>query len=165
MREEMAKSKRAQNSERNSVKKRPPPEAIAKFCFKPGQSGNPGGRPRKKPLTDMLIQFLEQVDPKDKKGRQFAQILIREWYQRAVTTSDHLLIEMLNRIEGRLAPESIEERQADVQPITVIHGPSPAAWHAVDPLSHGRQRQTTARSQRQEFARHRSAPCGVPLIR
>jgi hypothetical protein len=29
-----------------------------------------------------------------------------------VTTSDHLLIEMPNRIEGWLAPESVEERQA-----------------------------------------------------
>jgi hypothetical protein len=116
----MAQSKRAQNSDLNSAKKRPPPESIAKFCFKPGVSGNPGGRPRRRPLTDMMIEFLTQIDPKDKHKRQFAQKIIRAWYDRAVSTSDVLLIEMLDRVEGRVAPQSAEERQADVQPVIVI---------------------------------------------
>jgi hypothetical protein len=81
--------------------------------FKPGHSGNPGGRPRRKPLTDMLIMFLEQIDPKDKQKRQFAQKLIREWYDRAMKKSDLLLIEILNRIEGKLAPETDQERKSE----------------------------------------------------
>ena len=32
--------------------------------FKPGQSGNPGGRPKKKPITDLYEQILR--DPKNR---------------------------------------------------------------------------------------------------
>jgi hypothetical protein len=34
----------AENSGNNSAIKRKTPEAIAPYCFKPGQSGNPGVR-------------------------------------------------------------------------------------------------------------------------
>jgi hypothetical protein len=85
---------------------------MAPYQFKPGQSGNPGGRPRRKPLTNMLIRFLEQIDPKDKQKRQFAQKLIREWYDRAMKKSDLLLIEILNRIEGKLASETDQESKS-----------------------------------------------------
>jgi hypothetical protein len=36
----------AQNSARNSMSRRGNPDKIKPFQFKPGQSGNPGGRPR-----------------------------------------------------------------------------------------------------------------------
>jgi hypothetical protein len=34
--------------------------------------------------------------------------------------SDYLLVEILNRVEGKLAPETAEERHAKTQPVTVI---------------------------------------------
>lgn len=102
-----------QNRQGNRRGKRQLHPTMIRFQFKPGKSGNPGGRPKHKPLTDMLIHFLEQVDPEDKHGRQFAQQLIRKWFDRAMAHSDVLMMEMLNRIEGKLAPESAEERREE----------------------------------------------------
>jgi hypothetical protein len=74
----------------------------------------------------MLIRFLEQIDPKDKQKRQFAQKLIREWYDRAMKKSDLLLIEILNRIEGKLAPETDQERKSErVYKAVVLDVPRP----------------------------------------
>ena len=102
-----------QNRRGNRRGKRQLHPAMIPYQFKHGQSGNPGGRPRRKPLTDMLIRFLEQIDPKDKKKRQFAQKLIREWYDRAMARSDLLLMEIFNRIDGKLAPETNQERKSE----------------------------------------------------
>jgi Family of unknown function (DUF5681) len=46
-----------QNRRGNRRGKRQLHPAMIAYQFKPGQSGNPGGRPRRKPLTDMLISF------------------------------------------------------------------------------------------------------------
>jgi Family of unknown function (DUF5681) len=52
----------AANSERNSVKpkaaKRGNPDKLKPYQFKPGESGNPSGRPRKMPMTEALIKRL-----------------------------------------------------------------------------------------------------------
>lgn len=108
-----------QNRRGNRRGKRQLHPAMIPCQFKPGQSGNPGGRPRRKPLTDMLIMFLEQIDPKDKQKRQFAQKLIREWYDRAMARSDLLMMEILNRVDGKLAPETDQERKAE-RPYSVV---------------------------------------------
>ena len=108
-----------QNRQGNRRGKRQLHPAMVPYQFKPGQSGNPGGRPRRKPLTDMLIMFLEQIDPKDKQKRQFAQKLIREWYDRAMARSDLLMMEILNRVDGKLAPETDQERKAE-RPYSVV---------------------------------------------
>ncbi len=52
----------------------PPPE----HRFKPGQSGNPGGRPKTKLLTQAYRELLEQVDPKEQKtlAQQIARKVI-----------------------------------------------------------------------------------------
>jgi hypothetical protein len=115
-----------QNRRGNRRGKRQLHPAMIPYQFKPGHSGNPGGRPRRKPLTDMLIRFLEQIDPKDKQKRQFAQKLIREWYDRAMKKSDLLLIEILSRIEGKLAPETDQERKSErAYKVVVLDVPRP----------------------------------------
>jgi hypothetical protein len=51
---------RAQNSVRNSVKRRGGnPEKIKAFRWPKGVSGNPGGRPRKKPITECYAAFAD----------------------------------------------------------------------------------------------------------
>lgn len=44
----------ADNSVSNSV-----PEELRPHCWKPGQSGNPGGRPKKKLVDELLTELLE----------------------------------------------------------------------------------------------------------
>jgi hypothetical protein len=61
----------------------------------------------------MMEELLASIDPKDKQKRKFAQILVREWLARAIEKSDLLLIEILNRLEGKLAPDTEHERAAE----------------------------------------------------
>lgn len=99
------------------------PERLIKYQWKPGTSGNISGIGKQKSdkqLTRMLSELLAQVDPKDKKGRTFAQILVREMIDRAVKKSDLLLMTILDRIDGKLAPESMEERLTAAPPIIVL---------------------------------------------
>jgi hypothetical protein len=79
----------------------PKPELSAEFkahIFKPGQSGNPGGRPKK--LTQPLEAFLAR---KDKSGKQYAQLLIEAMVRRAIKKSDTLIREIFDRVEGHVA--------------------------------------------------------------
>jgi len=71
------RSRRAENSEKNSAGKRirGNPEKTKPYRFQPGQSGNPGGRPKKFPVTDMLREILEQPCPRDRAGRSPADVL------------------------------------------------------------------------------------------
>lgn len=62
--------------------------AVERNKFKPGQSGNPGGRPKKKPLTEALMealdnpehlkQVIEGILAKAKKGDVAAFAAIRD---------------------------------------------------------------------------------------
>lgn len=53
----MSEELSAANSEQNSV-----PEALKPYCFKPGVSGNPSGRPKKKLVDQSLTELLEATD-------------------------------------------------------------------------------------------------------
>jgi hypothetical protein len=86
-------------ADKTAKPKRELPEALRRNCFKPGQSGNPGGRPKK--LTQPLEDFLAR---KDKKGRQYAQLLIAAMVKRAISRSDTLVKEIFDRVEGRILP-------------------------------------------------------------
>jgi hypothetical protein len=86
-------------ADKTAKPKRELPEALRRNCFKPGQSSNPGGRPKK--LTQPLEDFLAR---KDKKGRQYAQLLIAAMVKRAISRSDTLVKEIFDRVEGRILP-------------------------------------------------------------
>jgi hypothetical protein len=81
------------NSGENSGKRPGRPENLRPW--KPGQSGNPGGRPKRKPLTDKLLEVLE--DPKE------LEALVRVWLKSAQKGSVMHLREILDRVEGRVA--------------------------------------------------------------
>lgn len=66
--------------------------------FKPGQSGNPGGKPKTKPLTDRMRDLLEtQIGTGDK---VLADVIVLQWARMIRKLDSSALKELLNRIEG-----------------------------------------------------------------
>jgi hypothetical protein len=76
------------------TRKKELPEALRRNLWKPGQSGNPGGRPKK--LTGPLEEFLSRRVPHDKQKRQYVDLLIESMVKRAIAKSDPLIKEILN---------------------------------------------------------------------
>ena len=90
---------------RKKGKPRGNPEKIAPFRWKPGESGNPKGRPRKEPLTDILRAVLAEKIPnaQDPRQSQLAHALIRNFVLEAIRTKDTgMITEIFNRIEGKV---------------------------------------------------------------
>ena len=84
------------------------PPAFLAQRWKPGQSGNPNGRPRK--LTDELNNFLDRSVPGDPEKRKYYQLMVEAFVKRAITKSDVLMKEAFDRIEGRV---SISDEEAE----------------------------------------------------
>lgn len=88
------KQKSAENTPRIKRKLTPQMEAAK---WKPGQTGNPGGRPKKKPISEMYErllgepEFLEQLEGSVRKmilsGRMVGQLQLKE---------------MTDRVEGKI---------------------------------------------------------------
>jgi hypothetical protein len=72
----------------------------APYRFKPGQSGNPKGRPRK--LTRMLEKALAAKVPNDPEKRNQARVLIDAFIQRAISGSDAAAKEIFERMDGKV---------------------------------------------------------------
>ena len=93
--------------------------------FKPGQSGNPSGRPSLS-LTKMLRDLLEEND-----GR-YAKALVRRWLHAACySTNVHALSELLDRIEG---PQPRREGEP-LLPTTQSHKPQRTNHQALATIS------------------------------
>jgi hypothetical protein len=68
------------------------PAAAEPYKFKPGVSGNPGGRPKKTPLTDLFSEMLDQPETIEmvrksvvemiKSGRMVSQLMLKEMAER-----------------------------------------------------------------------------------
>lgn len=80
--------------------------------WKPGESGNPGGRPRKEIVTARLERFAEQLVPEDmrklmklKAGARWADAWVVVMNRAVITGARQSQIaafrEMLDRIEGK----------------------------------------------------------------
>src|SRR5574340_1696695 len=76
------------------------PENFRPYLFKPGQSGNPGGRPKKKPLTEELEKILHSTG-RDPQKRTYARRLMESAVKRAIKKSDFALKEVWERTEGK----------------------------------------------------------------
>jgi Family of unknown function (DUF5681) len=109
--------------------KRTLPQALRAHTWKPGQSGNPGGRPKK--LTQPLEAFLAR---KDKSGKQYAQLLIEAMVKRAISRSDALIKEIFDRVEGRIA--KAEETSAPRGNVIIMDIPHPPKVIDVDSNGH-----------------------------
>ena len=92
----------------NRVKARSPKKAAGgeDTRWKPGQSGNPGGRPSRKPMTDELEKICNEPWPGDREGRTTREVLLRKIIHRAVNGRDPkyslaVTVEIMDRIEGK----------------------------------------------------------------
>ena len=78
--------------------------------WKPGQSGNPGGRPKKKPLTEAYNLILKRRVPKDVLAKlalrghpTYAQVIAMALAREAIKGKVHAAAEMADRVEGRVS--------------------------------------------------------------
>ena len=82
-------------------------EKIGRACppvqtrFKPGQSGNPKGRPKSITLSEAYRKMLAQVDEADAQKRTRAEILAEEMYVKAKSGDVSALREIADRVEGK----------------------------------------------------------------
>lgn len=67
--------------------------------FKPGQTGNPRGRP---PGPGLLKLLIEALGRKAENGKTYAELLVLRVVQKAVVEGDDKMIEFLwDKIEGK----------------------------------------------------------------
>jgi hypothetical protein len=91
-------SKKPENSMENR-KRKPLPVAARPYCWKPGQSGNPGGRPKTAILSEAYRQALESVDPKTL--ATIAEKIAEALVAKALEGDIRACAEIANRTEGR----------------------------------------------------------------
>lgn len=77
-------------------------ERLRPFAWKPGESGNPGGRPKRKPITEFYQQIVD--DPAF--AETFRQSVMKQ-LQKGSMVSAFTLKEMADRVEGRVT-EKVE---------------------------------------------------------
>src|SRR5262249_36020948 len=68
--------------------------------WKPGQSGNPRGRPKKKPITEELERLLTEQAPNGG-GRSWAALIAEALLRKASTGDVRAIAELTNRVEGK----------------------------------------------------------------
>lgn len=81
--------------------------------WKPGQSGNPKGRPpNKKYISDLIREKLQEVAPMASNTQRltWGEIVANAILANAAMGSAPIIKELLNRIEGVLAPETDDDR-------------------------------------------------------
>ena len=75
--------------------------------WKPGQSGNPAGRPRKADcLTSLLKDEIEKVSPTDEAGRTWKELVVLATIQLAIKGHPVALREVWERLDGKM-PQAI----------------------------------------------------------
>ena len=100
----MAKKKAKQGSNREKVGKgHPPPE----HQFPPGQSGNPAGRPRSRPIASAIKELL------DKDDAQAIKALAAVCVQRALKGDFRFAKELLERVDGKVLEELALTQKAE----------------------------------------------------
>jgi hypothetical protein len=75
------------------------------WLFKPGQSGNPGGRPKGRSLTARLRDLLDQYELNGKRlpdGKQVADLVVEGLVLGAAKGGSRQLQEVFNRVEGKV---------------------------------------------------------------
>jgi hypothetical protein len=105
----VAKKKQSKEKPENRHKtgfRGPTPEVGKETQFKPGQSGNPGGRPPSI-LSEAYKEVLAQVFEGDSSHRTYAQLIAIGQARAAVKGNTGAAKEIADRVEGK-AKEAIE---------------------------------------------------------
>jgi hypothetical protein len=79
----------------------PSPDVGKATQFKPGQSGNPGGRPKTAPLSQACRDLLASSVPDDSQGRTYAEAIAEKLAQKALAGDIRAAQELADRAEGR----------------------------------------------------------------
>jgi hypothetical protein len=82
--------------------------------FQPGQSGNPGGRPKTRVLAEMLASVGSEIDKKS--GKTFFQLAAESLVENAFHGDVQAFKEFADRIDGRAA-QPVELTGANGRPI------------------------------------------------
>lgn len=86
------------------------PESAKKYQFQPGQSGNPGGRPRKGKFAEMLTAMADEIVPDDPKRRTWKRFLADQIFLQAAKGNVQAFAEIVNRVEGKAVQRVDSER-------------------------------------------------------
>jgi predicted transcriptional regulator len=103
--------------------------------WKPGQSGNPKGRPKSITLSEAYRKMLSQVDETDPERRTRAEVLAEQMYIKASSGDVSALREIADRVEGKARQTialSVEKREQLEQ---AISGIMRDAEHAGEPCT------------------------------
>ena len=103
-------------------------EILAAHAFKPGQSGNPGGRPKKLPITDYLKEQLAAPIPESMRAKlppvfvevygpdaSFGQMLAFKLIQQAARGDMQAASMILERTEGRVTQKIAGEGNGPIE--------------------------------------------------
>jgi uncharacterized protein DUF5681 len=112
-------------------------EKGAPYRFKPGQSGNPGGRPKKRPISDCYEELAERELPEKErikhglpKGATYGHALAIVMFKAALEGKSDAAREIREAIEGKAAQrqEIIDRAGGEIRVVLtrVGEGPSPA---------------------------------------
>lgn len=82
--------------------------------FRPGQSGNPGGRPKNQLITKQLVRLLKQRNPKT--GKPYAEAVALGLMNQLAKGKN--VKEILDRLEGPV-PQEVEYTGSGGGPITL----------------------------------------------
>ena len=72
-----------------------------KTQFQPGQCPNPGGRPKKKPVTELYRAQLEKPVPDDPKHRTYGELLVESLFGAGIRGNLRAVVEITDRLEGK----------------------------------------------------------------
>lgn len=108
--------------------------------FKPGQSGNPNGRPRCKEINRAARAHLAEVDPADPHGRTFAEEYVDVLSGLALSGNISAISLLADRAEGKPATSLTVDQGQDSFAILIA---SMKERSAEIGLAEGRQRQLT----------------------
>jgi hypothetical protein len=81
-------------------------DALKPTQFRPGQSGNAGGRPRKTPITDALRALMDQEysgSEKRFKGLSNCSVMALTLFDMAIAGDLRAIQEIADRVEGKVA--------------------------------------------------------------
>jgi hypothetical protein len=89
----------------------------AEHRFKPGQSGNPGGRPKGESITSSLRKILE----KEHNGKQIMELVAERLVKEALSGKFPFVKELLERTEGKV--KEMHELQSQEHITLVVPAP------------------------------------------